>query len=157
MLLCKPLTEIDTLSFCDQGQTCISRWSGNVCTLSAVSGHYSDYWFSTLPPQVTCLHSIHSYFIQSVYSRLVRGGSSVLITLLFTFKSMFRTSQYRGHIHFCNLSFCLDYKPYTYLSFSQKYQQSFVIWTTTNTLCPKSPSARGLVASLPVRLLFKSI
>ena len=25
------------------------------------------------------------------------------------------------------------------------------------TLCPKSPSARGLVASLPVRLLFKSI
>ena len=25
------------------------------------------------------------------------------------------------------------------------------------TLCPKSPSARGLVACLPVRLLFKSI
>ena len=25
-----------------------------------------------------------------------------------------------------------------------------------NTLCPKSPSARGLVACLPVRLLFKS-
>ena len=25
------------------------------------------------------------------------------------------------------------------------------------TLCPKSPSARGLVSSLPVRLLFKSI
>ena len=24
------------------------------------------------------------------------------------------------------------------------------------TLCPKSPSARGLVACLPVRLLFKS-
>ena len=27
---------------------------------------------------------------------------------------------------------------------------------TNTTLCPKSPSARGLVACLPVRLLFKS-
>ena len=27
---------------------------------------------------------------------------------------------------------------------------------TINTLCPKSPSVRGLVACLPVRLLFKS-
>ena len=31
------------------------------------------------------------------------------------------------------------------------------ILTSGNTLCPKSLSARGLVASLPVRLLFKSI
>ena len=31
------------------------------------------------------------------------------------------------------------------------------VWRFIQSLCPKSPSARGLVASLPVRLLFKSI
>ena len=32
-----------------------------------------------------------------------------------------------------------------------------LIWDWKNALCPKSPSARGFVASLPVRLLFTSI
>ena len=117
MLLCKPLTEIDTLSFCDQGQTCISRWSGNVCTLSAVSGHYSDYWFSTLTTS-SDMFTFNTFVLHTVYSRLVRSGSSVLITLLLT-SHLNPCSEHcnTGVTYICvNFkSFCLDYKPYIYL------------------------------------------
>ena len=39
-----------------------------------------------------------------------------------------------------------DYKPFRY----------YKLIKLIKTLCPKSPSAQGLVACLPVRLLFKS-
>ena len=78
--------------------------------------------------------------------------------IVFVFHKEMLLSVYNKHADVLKILYCDDtiaYKTKIFIYKTLQLEQP-VCYGEVITLCPKSPSARGLVACLPVRLLFKS-